>query len=77
MTTQQPPLTTEECESRFWLKYGPRLFGSARKPATCQEWIDAATNLRGVLRLDDLAERLEQATQSRARVASERRRQLS
>lgn len=73
MTDQPIPLN--ECEDRFWAKYGPRLFGAARKPATAQEWIDAATTLRGVLRLDDLAERLEQVTQSRAAQASARRRQ--
>lgn len=73
MTT--PPIPLDECETRFWSKYGPRLYGAARKPTTAQEWIDAATTLRGCLRLDDLAERLEAATTSRAREAHERRRQ--
>lgn len=73
MTTHLPPL--DECESRFWSRYGPRLYGQARKPQTAQEWHDAAVMTRGLLRLDEVAERLERAEEnSRARVASERRR---
>lgn len=75
--TLKPTATPAECETLFWEKYGPRLYGADRKPQTYQEWRDAATNLRGALRLDDLAERLEAATNSRAALAHERRRQIS
>lgn len=70
-----PELSTQECESRFWVRYGPYLFGQSRRPQTAQEWLDAARQIRGLQTLDELAERLETAAtasqklQQRQRVA--------
>jgi hypothetical protein len=52
---------THELEGRFWSKFGPLLFGQARKPATADEWIAAGRQLKGAIDLEALAARLETA----------------
>lgn len=57
MTTRTP----EQLALHFWSSFGPLLFGADRAPQTEAEWIAAGKQLRGLVQLDQLATRLEQA----------------
>jgi hypothetical protein len=48
-------------QDTFWQQFGPVLFGQPREPQTDQEWVAAGKQLRGLVQLDQLATRLEQA----------------
>jgi hypothetical protein len=63
-------LTADSYGDRFWTTFGPILFGAPRAPQTDQEWIAAGKQLRALTQLDQLAQRLENATPSHQRPAA-------